>query len=126
MPFVIDASVAASWLLPDETDARAEQAYALLDTDSAVVPGLWWFELRNVFIVNERRGRMNQVPSGCWRACRYSSIVPSRKPPCSRSRGAIASRSMMPPISSWRSAKVCLLQRSMRGSREQHGRKRWF
>jgi predicted nucleic acid-binding protein len=61
MPFVIDASVTASWLLPDETDARAEQAYALLDTDSAVVPGLWWFELRNVFIVNERRGRIDQA-----------------------------------------------------------------
>ena len=33
MPFVIDASVTASLLLPDETDTRAEQAYALLDTD---------------------------------------------------------------------------------------------
>jgi predicted nucleic acid-binding protein len=61
MPFVVDASVTASWLLPDETDARAEQAYALLDTDSAVAPGLWWFELRNVFIVNERRGRIDRA-----------------------------------------------------------------
>jgi predicted nucleic acid-binding protein len=60
MPFVIDASVTASWLLPDETDARAERAYALLDTDSAVVPGIWWFELRNVFIINERRGRIDR------------------------------------------------------------------
>jgi hypothetical protein len=31
MPFDVDASVTASWLLPDESDARAEQAYALLD-----------------------------------------------------------------------------------------------
>ena len=25
------------------------------------MPGLWWFELRNVFIVNERRGRIDQA-----------------------------------------------------------------
>ena len=61
MPFVIDASVTASRLLPDETDARAEQAYALLDTDSAVMPGLWWFELRNALVINERRGRLSEA-----------------------------------------------------------------
>jgi len=60
MPFVVDASVTASWLLPDEIDARAEHAYALLDTDWVVVPSLWWFEIRNVFIINERRGRIDQ------------------------------------------------------------------
>ncbi len=32
MPFVVDASMIASRLLPDESDARAEQAYTLLDT----------------------------------------------------------------------------------------------
>lgn len=63
MPFVIDASVAASWLLPDELDARAEQAYALLDSDQALVPGLWWFEIRNVFLTCERRGRIDAQQS---------------------------------------------------------------
>lgn len=58
--FVIDASVAASWLLPDEADARAEAAYALLDDATALVPTLWWFETRNIFIVNERRGRIDR------------------------------------------------------------------
>jgi hypothetical protein len=28
--------------------------------DPALVPGLWWYELRNVLIVNERRGRLNR------------------------------------------------------------------
>jgi predicted nucleic acid-binding protein len=74
MPFVIDASVTASWLLPDETDARAERAYALLDTDFALVPGLWWFELRNVFIVNERRGRIDQAKT--QRALRLLASLP--------------------------------------------------
>jgi predicted nucleic acid-binding protein len=59
MPFVIDASVAACWLLPDEGSARADAAYARFPADSAVVPSLWWFEMRNIFIINERRGRID-------------------------------------------------------------------
>jgi hypothetical protein len=26
--------------------------------DQALVPTLWWFELRNALVVNERRGRI--------------------------------------------------------------------
>ncbi|GAA0330046.1 type II toxin-antitoxin system VapC family toxin [Sphingomonas oligophenolica] len=59
MPFVADASVAASWLLPDEADPRADAAYALFPDDSAVAPGLWWLEIRNIFLVSERRGRFD-------------------------------------------------------------------
>ena len=60
MPFVVDASVAASWLLPDEIHPTANEAYVRLATDHALVPGLWWFEMRNVFIINERRGRLDR------------------------------------------------------------------
>lgn len=59
MPFVIDASVSASWLLHDEDDPRAGAAYDRLDTDEAIVPALWWFETRNIFVINERRGRID-------------------------------------------------------------------
>jgi len=59
MPFVIDASVAASWLLPDENHAGAEAAYTRLRSDYALVPTLWWFEVRNLFVMNERRGRLD-------------------------------------------------------------------
>ena len=41
MPFVVDASVAVCWLMP------------AIARDPALVPGLWWYELRNVLIVNE-------------------------------------------------------------------------
>jgi predicted nucleic acid-binding protein len=64
MPFVIDASVAASWLLPDEGHAGATAAFARLRTDHALVPSLWWFEMRNLFIVNERRGRLDSEKTG--------------------------------------------------------------
>ena len=30
-------------------------------TDDARVPSLWWFEVRNTLIVNERRGRLTEA-----------------------------------------------------------------
>lgn len=59
MPFVIDASIAACWLLPDERHPVADAAFSRISQDQAIVPGLWWFELRNMLIVNERRGRLD-------------------------------------------------------------------
>jgi predicted nucleic acid-binding protein len=59
MPFVVDTSVSASWLMPDEDFPVAEAAYARLAVDHALAPGLRWFEMRNLFIVNERRGRID-------------------------------------------------------------------
>ena len=59
MPFVVDASVAACWLLPDERSPVAEAAYRRIARDPAIVPGIWLFEPRNMLIVNERRGRIN-------------------------------------------------------------------
>ena len=59
MPFVIDASVTACWLLPDEGHDVATVAFNRLITDHALVPSLWWFEMRDLFIVNERRGRLD-------------------------------------------------------------------
>lgn len=61
MPFVVDASVVACWLMPDERHPIAGAAYARIAADSAVVPALLWFELRNLLIVNERRGRLDSV-----------------------------------------------------------------
>ncbi len=63
MAFVVDASITAAWLLPDETFAAADAAYARLPDEDALVPGLWWFEMRNIFLSNERRGRIDAVGS---------------------------------------------------------------
>jgi predicted nucleic acid-binding protein len=60
MPFVLDASVAACWAFPDEQDPRAGEALARALTEDAVVPALWWFEVRNILIVNERRKRTTE------------------------------------------------------------------
>jgi predicted nucleic acid-binding protein len=61
MPFVVDASVAACWLSPDELHPVADAAWRRIARDPAFAPGLWWFELRNMLIVNERRGRLDSA-----------------------------------------------------------------
>lgn len=57
-PLVLDASVAASWLLEDEFEPGAEAAIAQLSEEGAVVPPLWHYEVRNTLLVAERRGRL--------------------------------------------------------------------
>jgi predicted nucleic acid-binding protein len=56
MPFVVDASVAACWILPDESNATATQALARLADEDASAPRIWWLELRNTLLTCERRG----------------------------------------------------------------------
>ena len=55
MSFVMDASISASWCFPDETSPAADRAFARIAEEKAVVPAHWWFELRNVLLVGERR-----------------------------------------------------------------------
>lgn len=55
---VLDNSVILSWCLQDETDPLAEQAMLRTVEHGAVVPGIWWYEVRNALVMNERRGRL--------------------------------------------------------------------
>lgn len=57
MPLVIDASVVAAWHFPDERSAEGDAILARLESDRALMPALWWFEVRNVLLIGERRGR---------------------------------------------------------------------
>ena len=61
MPFVLDASIAACWAFDDEDHPAAAAALERLRADEAVAPSLWWFEVRNTLIVNERRGRLTEA-----------------------------------------------------------------
>jgi predicted nucleic acid-binding protein len=60
MAFVLDASIAASWAFKDESEPDAQMAFHRARTEEAVVPALWWFEVRNVLLVNERRRRITE------------------------------------------------------------------
>src|SRR5579863_468071 len=59
MALVVDASVAAAWAFKEE-HATAELAFVRIQTEEAVVPALWWYELRNVLLIGERRGRLRE------------------------------------------------------------------
>jgi predicted nucleic acid-binding protein len=58
MAFVLDASVAAVWAFADEASPLADLALERFHTESAFVPPLWWYEVRNILIGNERRKRI--------------------------------------------------------------------
>ena len=58
MSFVLDASITACWAFQDEQHPDADLAFRRIRTEEAVVPCLWWFEVRNILVVNERRGRI--------------------------------------------------------------------
>jgi predicted nucleic acid-binding protein len=55
---VLDASVAIVWALRDEVHPVAELAFSMMQVGSAVVPVIWWYEIRNVLIQCEQRGRI--------------------------------------------------------------------
>jgi predicted nucleic acid-binding protein len=59
--FVLDASVVITWAMRDEVHPQADLAFACLGTGSALVPGIWWYEVRNILVLNERRGRIEQA-----------------------------------------------------------------
>ena len=60
MAFVIDASVVACWAFSDEDHPTAADALERLTAEEGHVPALWRFELCNVLIVSERRGRISE------------------------------------------------------------------
>jgi predicted nucleic acid-binding protein len=68
MGIVLDSSIVGCWCFPDERSWIADLAFAQLGPDQAIVPVLWWFEVRNVLVVNERRGRIDQAGSAAFLA----------------------------------------------------------
>lgn len=60
MAFVLDASIVGCWFFEDESDGRAAAAWARLDSEYALVPLHWWFEVRNICLLGERRGRATE------------------------------------------------------------------
>ena len=58
MPFVLDACVVACWAFPDEDHPVADLALSRIQLDHGVVPSLFWFEIRNILLMGERRKRI--------------------------------------------------------------------
>ena len=56
--FVVDASVAAAWFLPDEAVERTQTILTRMETSRALVPALFWFEITNTLVLASRRSRI--------------------------------------------------------------------
>jgi predicted nucleic acid-binding protein len=97
---VVDASIAACWAFRDEDHPNADLALARLRTTEAVVPAFWWFEVRNILVVNERRQRITEAETAVFlRDLTRLPISIDRVPDSAKSsvsRGHIDSRRMTP------------------------------
>lgn len=58
-PIVIDNSVFLAWCMGDEEEPTATSAMRHVIEQGGVAPRIWWYELRNALLVNERRGRIS-------------------------------------------------------------------
>jgi predicted nucleic acid-binding protein len=68
MGIVLDSSIVGCWCFPDENSPVADAAFDRLGADRAIVPVLWWFEVRNVLVINEWRGRIDPPSSAAFLA----------------------------------------------------------
>jgi predicted nucleic acid-binding protein len=66
MGFVLDASVAACWAFDDEDHPIADAALGRSEGEGVFVPSLWWFEIRNLLIVAERRKRLTVMTTNAF------------------------------------------------------------
>ena len=55
IPIVIDNSVFLAWYMADEEEPTASAMQHVVE-EGGVAPRIWWYELRNALLVNERRG----------------------------------------------------------------------
>ncbi len=61
MSFVVDASIAASWFLPDEATPSATALARRAVHEYPTVPSLFVHEMRNLLIMAARRGRVSET-----------------------------------------------------------------
>lgn len=59
--FVVDASMAASWVLPDERSVPTDLLLDQVEADGGIAPSVFWHEVRNILLKVERRGRGQRV-----------------------------------------------------------------
>lgn len=73
---VIDASFAAAWVLPDESNERVDAVFNRLDAWDGRAPAIWPTEIANTLLIAERRGRLStEDTQGALLSLRLSPIV---------------------------------------------------
>jgi predicted nucleic acid-binding protein len=62
--FVVDASVAMTWLFQDEMTPATTGLLRRLESEVAIAPTLWFLEVTNTLAVAERQGRVSAKQIG--------------------------------------------------------------
>ena len=60
MAFIVDVSLAAAWILPDESSPAADLLLASLNGGPALAPSLFWHQARSIVTMAEKRGRIGE------------------------------------------------------------------
>lgn len=50
-----------AFLLGDEASPVADEAMRVAEAEGAIAPVIWWYEIRNAFIVSQRRKRLSKA-----------------------------------------------------------------
>lgn len=59
---VLDASAAAGLILPDEKSTQLQEFLYKLDHKSEIyIPLLWWYEIANILLMAEKKGRLSKT-----------------------------------------------------------------
>jgi predicted nucleic acid-binding protein len=61
--FIIDCSMTMAWCFADEATPKTSQVLERLETESVLVPSLWFFEVGNVLAMAEKRKRIRAAKS---------------------------------------------------------------
>ena len=61
--FVIDCSIAMTWCFPDEATDQSAAILDRLESETALVPTLWFLEVASVLAMAERRKRITAAES---------------------------------------------------------------
>ena len=59
MPLVVDPSALLALAMEDEAADYAASVLLEIEARGATAPSIFWYEVRNVLVVNERRGRIS-------------------------------------------------------------------
>jgi predicted nucleic acid-binding protein len=62
MEWVLDSSLALSWVLPEDYSGRADAFLRQRSSeDTFWVPALWWYEISNALLTAQKRNRITEA-----------------------------------------------------------------
>ena len=81
MPVVVDTSAVLGVAMEDEAADFAIAVLEEIQQDGALAPSILWYELRNVLVVSERRGRISEQKSAAFLALLAELPIELTEPP---------------------------------------------